>query len=176
MHRLCKGERQLEATEQPKKKKGVHPRNFDERGIRTLIHSITKLRRKNVNFTIKQAAGISHLASRRTFSRYLNEQGYKFLQTRKKGLLNAKDRRMRLQYARKMKRQLKERPDFWMKDDPFYLDGVSFVYKTNPLSTATQPAKTFVFAPKIRGASRAELFVALIHRPRSYKSHNNKHA
>ena len=99
---MCKGERQLEATEQPKKKKGVHPRNFDERGIRTLIRSIKKLRRNNVNFTIKQlaeAAGISHLASRRTFSRYLNEQGYKFLQTRKKGLLNAKDRRMRLQYA-----------------------------------------------------------------------------
>ena len=66
VHRLCKGERQLEATEQPKKKKGVRPRNFDERGIRTLIRGIKKLRRKNVNFTIKQlaeAAGISHLAS-----------------------------------------------------------------------------------------------------------------
>ena len=154
MHRLCKGERQLEATEQPKKKKGVHPRNFDERGIRTLIRSIIKLRRKNVNFTIKQlaeAAGISHLASRRTFSRYLNEQGYKFLQTRKKGLLNAKDRRMQLHYAGKMKRQLKERPDFWTKDDPFYLDGVSFVYKTNPLSTATQPAKGFVLRLKSEG-------------------------
>ena len=107
-----------------------------------MIRSIKKLRRKNVNFTIKQlaeAAGINHLASRRTFSRYLNEQGYKFLQTRKKGLLSDKDRRKRLQYARKMKRQLKEHPDFWTKDVAFYLDRVSFVYKTNPLSTAMQP-------------------------------------
>ena len=38
-----------------------------------------------------------------------------------------------------MKRKLKERPDVWSKDVAFYLDGVSLVYKSNPLSTAKQP-------------------------------------
>ena len=39
-HRLCKGEREVETTEQPKNRKGGRPRNVDERGIRTLIRSI----------------------------------------------------------------------------------------------------------------------------------------
>jgi len=38
-----------------------------------------------------------------------------------------------------MKRKVKESPEFWTKDVAFYLDGVSFVYKTNPLSKATEP-------------------------------------
>lgn len=152
VHRLCNSTKS-KSRGQLENGKGGRPRKLDKRGIRSLIRTIRKLRTKNVNFTIKQlaeASGISHLASRRTISRYLNEQGYKFLQTRKKGLLTAKDRRLRLQYARRMKRKVKESPEFWTKDVAFYLDGVSFVYKTNPLSKATEP-KARVWRRKSEG-------------------------
>ena len=141
MHRVC-CHRKVKPQKQPGKKKGGRPRKVNKRGIRTLLRTIQKIRRDKVNFTVKQLtenAGLSHLASRRTFSRYLNENGFKFLQSRKKGLLSAKDRSLRLKYARQMKRKLKERLDFWSKDVAFHLDGLSFVYKSNPLSTANQP-------------------------------------
>ena len=38
-----------------------------------------------------------------------------------------------------MKRNLKGSPDFWSKDVASNLDGVSLIYKSNPLSTAKQP-------------------------------------
>ena len=43
----------------------------------------------------------------------------------------------RLQFARKMKRDY--RLDVWTKQIGFYLDGVSFVYKRNPLDQARAP-------------------------------------
>ena len=107
-----------------------------------------------MNFTVKQltqATGMSELASRRTFSRYLNEHGYKYSRREKtKGLLSAKDRLIRLQYARQTRRKLQERPEFWTQDVAFYLDRVSFIHKTNPLSTATQP-KARVWRRKSEG-------------------------
>ena len=42
----------------------------------------------------------------RIFTRYLNENGYYFLQARKKGMLNEKDKRQRFKYAKQMRRQL----------------------------------------------------------------------
>ena len=42
-----------------------------------------------------------------------------------------------------MKRKLKESPDFWSKDVASNLDGVSLVYKSNPLSIAKQPKPGF---------------------------------
>ena len=86
--------------------KGGRPRKLDQRGIQALIRTVKELPRKNVNFTIKQlaqASRISQLVSRRTISCYLNQRGCRFLQMRKKGLLSAKDRLLRLQFARRMK-------------------------------------------------------------------------
>jgi hypothetical protein len=34
---------------------------------------------------------------------------------------------------------IKSNDDYWTKDVAFYLDGVSFVYKTNPASDASKP-------------------------------------
>ena len=42
----------------------------------------------------------------RIFTRYLNENGYYFLQARKKGMLNEKDKKQRFKYAKQMRRQL----------------------------------------------------------------------
>ena len=154
---LCINTTKFKSRDEAAKNKGGRPRKIDQRGIRALIRTIDKVRKKNVNFSVKklaEATGISHLASRRTFSLYLNEQGFKFLQTRKKGLLSARDRMLRLQYARIMKNKLKEFPEFWSKDVVFYLDEVSFIYKTNPLRTATQ-AKARVWRKRSEGLTVA---------------------
>ena len=74
------------------------------------------------------------MASRRTFSRYLNENGYEYLQARKKGLLSENDRKLRVQFAHKMKRIAADNPQFWMNEVAFFLDAVSFVHKYNPRS------------------------------------------
>ena len=55
---------------------------------------------------------------------------------RRKRIVSEKDRRIRLQYARKMKRELSRNPDFFKHYIAFYLDGVSFVHKHNPLRAA----------------------------------------
>ena len=153
VHRLCNSDKSKLRSQQASGRKLGRSSKIDQRGTRTLIRTIEKMRKNNVNFSVTQlavASGLNHLASRRTFSRYLNEQGYKFLTTRKKDLLSEKDRRLRLQYARRMKRTLKDVPEFWTKDVAFYLDAVSFVHKSNPLSKATQP-KSRVWRQKSEG-------------------------
>ena len=75
-------------------------------------------------------------AHRRTFSCFLNEKGYGYLIARRNGIVSEKDRGIRLQYVRKMKRELSRNPDFFKHDIAFYLDGVSFAHKHNPLQTA----------------------------------------
>ena len=79
------------------------------------------------------------VVKRRTVSRYLNNNGYKYMQARKKGLLSENDRKLRLSYARTVKTTLKSSPDFHTNHVAFYLDGVSFVHKNDPLRVATQP-------------------------------------
>jgi hypothetical protein len=79
------------------------------------------------------------IAKRRTISLYLNRAGYQHLQARKKGLLSESDKKIRTKYARNAKKILKDSPKFYTHDISFYLDGVSFVHKYNPLKTALQP-------------------------------------
>ena len=54
-------------------------------------------------------------------------------------MLNEKDRRERFKYAKQMKRQLSSNLNFWKEDITFYLDGVSFVHKRNPLNNSASP-------------------------------------
>ena len=127
-----------------KRTKVGRPRKVNERSVRRLIRCLKQSRKKNINVTVKalvEESGLTlKMASRRTFSRRLNEEGYGFLQARKKGLLNDKDRKLRMKYARRIKRNcLLPNPNFWKNEVAFYLDGVSFVYKPNPLNSATSP-------------------------------------
>ena len=75
----------------------------------------------------------------RTISRYLNQNGFYLRQARKKGLLNEKDKCLRLSYARQMKRVLHDHPDYCNNHVAFYLDAVSFVHKNDPRKAAIQP-------------------------------------
>ena len=112
------------------------PRKIQERGVRALIRGLKLLQARKANVSVKKVvkeSGLSfQMASHRTFNRYLNEKGYGYFQVRKKGLLTENDCKLRLKYARKMKRELAVNPDFYNHEVAFYLDGVSFVHKNNP--------------------------------------------
>ena len=75
--------------------------------------------------------------SNRTIRRYLNRNGFKFLQARKKRLLSEKDKRERLTFARSMRRDYSR--NVWEKEIAFYLDATSFVYKRHPMDQARAP-------------------------------------
>lgn len=120
-------------------KRTGRPRKINERDGRAVIRALKTLRTRNANVTVKslvEESGLSfRVASRRTFSRYLNSKGYGYFQARKKGLLSEKDCKLRLKYGREMKRELARNPDFYTKEVAFYLDGVSFVHKRNPVAS-----------------------------------------
>ena len=119
-------------------RKSGRPRKISERDGRARIRGLQRLRLRDVTVkTVVQESGCSfQQAHRRTFSRFLNEKGYGYLIARREGIVSEKDRGIRLQYARKMKLELSRNPDFFKHDIAFYLDGVSFVHKHNPLQAA----------------------------------------
>ena len=85
-----------------------------------------------------QASGLSGKdVSNRATSHFLQSQGFPFLQSRKKGLLKKQDLTKRIQFCRAMKRAYPV--DVWTGQVPFYLDGVSFAYKTNLQAEAKCP-------------------------------------
>jgi len=90
-------------------------------------------------------------------------------------MLSEKDKRKHFKYARQMKRQLASNPDFWKEDIVFYLDGVSFVYKRNPLNDWASPKArvwrkqgeglqiTAKGSKDLAGGQRPHLLVAIAH-------------
>ena len=104
-----------------------------------VLGSIAELREREGSFTSRRLmdrTGIRHVSDR-TVRRLLNRKGYFFLQARKKGLMSETDKAKRVEFARKM--QANYPPTVWTDNLAFYLDGVSFVYKTNPIDQARAP-------------------------------------
>ena len=104
---------------------------------RILLSTIKRLRNSNTSFsvqTLQNEAGLK-LVSPRTVNNYLNKHKYRYLQSRKKGFLTAKDKKNRIKFARKVMRLLPE--NFWRDGIQFYFDGVSFAYKANPFNDAS---------------------------------------
>ena len=123
-----------------RKSKGGRPRLLSERDRRRLKRAVKKLRQSDPNFSVMEivkASGINmKCASYRTFLRYIRTLGYGYYNSRRKGVLTAKDLKKRKKFAREA---LKKEDDYWTKEIAFYLDGVSFVYKGNPLSDVIKP-------------------------------------
>ena len=69
-----------------------------------------------------------------TIRRALKRHGYSYLHSRKKGLLTQKDLARRNRFAHKIRKLLPH--NFWESGISFYLDGTSFVHKTNPFDQA----------------------------------------
>ena len=107
---------------------------------RSIVRSLYSLRRKVGSFTSKRIqveSGVHHVTSR-TIRNHLKKEGYHYLQTRKKGLLHAKDLKSRLRFCRKVVNQGLGK-DFWQTGISFYLDGKGFQYKRNPYDQARAP-------------------------------------
>ena len=126
-----------------KANKGRSPK-MTKHDERLLLRTTKRLRNVNTSFTVqtlRDEAGLKH-ASTRTVNRYLNKHKYKYLQSRKKGLLTAKDKKKRLQFDRRRITLLPE--NFGRDGIQFYFDAVSFAYKTNPLND-TSATKTMTW-------------------------------
>lgn len=88
------------------------PPKLSARDGRQLVRAIKRLRGREGNFScqrIMQEARISPQdVSVRTVTRFLNSQGFYYLQARKKGVLKADDMKKRLMFARKIKKKTME--------------------------------------------------------------------
>ena len=105
---------------------------------RSITRAVKTLRRQEgANFTsgrIKIVAGVTHL-SNRTVRRVLNQSGFRYLKSRKKGLLNAKYLQRRVMFCRKM-----QRTKIGAKEGiSFYLDAKGLKFKKNPQDQARAP-------------------------------------
>jgi len=96
-----------------------------------------------------------------------------YRKSRKKGLLTATDKKIRIKFARKMLKEVDD--DFWKNGISFYFDGVGFAFKTNPLSEA-RSTKTMAWRKaseglelftkgkkECTGGKVAQFFVAISH-------------
>lgn len=121
---------------------GGRPRKLSMRDERILIRNLRKLRKRNVNFTVKQLLDFSGFdcssTGYRSYVRCLHRNGYRSLQTRKKGILSELDITKRLKWARNCLKSGKD-ASYWENKIGFYLDGVSFIHKTNPCGEALSP-------------------------------------
>ena len=129
-----------ERDNRTRKKKIGRPRIVTDRDERKLVLVLKKLRKTDGFLNSKKLqlqAGLTHL-SNRTVRAILNKHGYKYLQSRRMGLLSGNDLKRRLRFARGMIKNYPE--DVWTKQICFYLDASSFVHKTNPADQARAPA------------------------------------
>ena len=178
-HRICNMAINKPENSKKCKKKG-RPRKLNSRNVRSLIRTLKVLRLREPNVSVKSLVIESGLSldtvSRRTFSRILNENGYGFLQRRKKGILSERDRVLRRRFCRKVKRFRQINEHFWMNEVSFYIDGVSFIHKFNPMRAATTTGMARVWRKKgeglmltgkgskdLAGGRRVHVMVAIAH-------------
>ena len=163
-------------TKIQQKSKGGRPQLLTARDKRKLHNSFKKLRKADPNFTIKEVVQDSGIglksASYRTFVRCIKKMGYGFYTSRRKGVMTTKDFKQRRKFAKEMKMKTCE---YWTKDVAFYRDGVSFIYKRNPMSDALKAknrvwrkrSEGLIFTTKgskdLAGGKRLHLIVAIAH-------------
>ena len=108
---------------------------------RRVMRTIPKLRKTEGSFTaprVRLEAGLENRCSVRTVQRVLHKEGYAYLQSRKKGLMTAKDLKERLTFCNKVKRKRLGK-SFWTHGIAMYIDGKGFQHKTNPMDQARAP-------------------------------------
>ena len=107
----------------------------DKRHIEAAIHHLRRI--EQGVFTsrhVQEQSGTLGVCNR-TVRRHLNKQGYGYRQCRKKGQLTQHDCGKRLLFAKNIRKQQLP-PTFWTTGIGFYVDGVSFVHKSNPSAHA----------------------------------------
>ena len=123
------------------REKPGRPPKLSVRQQRLLVQNVKKLRENNPTFSLlhlMKDSGVSPRdVSKRTVNHFLQCQGFHYLQTRKKGLMKKRDLSKCVTFCSEM--QTIYSPDVWTRKVAFYLDGVSFAFKTNPLEVARAP-------------------------------------
>ena len=118
------------------------PRKLTHRDGRTVVRELLTLRVKEKSFCsprVHLESGFGNV-SNRTIRRTLHRLGYKYLRTRRKGMLLARDLPKRKKWCRYAKMITSRLPNFWTDNVSFYCDGVGFEYKTNPQDQARAPS------------------------------------
>lgn len=114
------------------------PRLLAERYARNLLRQVKLLRKQQGNFSVARLmtqCGIStEKVSVTTVRRVLHRNGYHYLQARRKGIFTDRNRRKRLTFVKRIRREFKD--TVWTKEIAFYLDGVSFAHKFHPSNQA----------------------------------------
>ena len=114
------------------KSKAGRPRILTLRDEQQIIRQLHLLRGQHVPFTanrIRTEATVNHVRER-TVRHCLNKHGYRYRQSRKKGLLSKDDTRKQKKFANGVLKTLPKH--FWTGGVSFYFTSVGFVYKTNP--------------------------------------------
>lgn len=149
-------------------------KKLTDRDERMVISTLLKLRSTVRSFTAKRIqteANLLHVSTR-TIHRILHKHGYRFLQSRKKGLVTQADRVNRLKFS-KAARNFPA--NFWTETVTFYFDGVGFAHKTHPYEEARSPpsmawrkrSEGLITSTKGKkegsGGKMANFFVAIAH-------------
>ena len=139
-----------EVVDKRKFNKG-RPKILTIREERKVIRSIPLLRQTVGSYGVKRLrvfAGINKNVCDQTVRNLLKANGYQYLHSRKKGLLKKKDIRQRFSYAKKVRRITNV--NIWTRGIAFYLDGVGFQHKYNPLDEA-RSTKTMAWRRRDEG-------------------------
>ena len=83
------------------------------------------------------SADIPPSISTATVRRVVRNAGLKWSYAQKKGVLTKSDLKLRLRFARKVRRKLPS--NFWTGGVGFYLNGASFTHKMKPFDQARAP-------------------------------------
>ena len=144
----------FDETEDRRKNNKGRKRKLDDRTCRNLLLNLKKLRDQDDMFCsvqVQEETGIdASVCSNRTVRRRLNEMEYFYLQSRKKGLLEPIDLEKRLAYA---KAHVRKPLSFWRTGISFYLDGVGWGHKRNPLDHA-RTLRTRTWRKRSEGCKR----------------------
>ena len=160
----------------PKKSYQGRRKSLTERDERKLKRAIVQLRERSPNFTVmevvQRSAVSPTIVTYSTFLRYVKRLGYGFFQSRKKGVLTKKDLKIRRKFARNMRNKPQ---DYSTSNVAFYLDGVSFIHKSNPMGDVLKPKNrvwrkrgeglslTTKGSKELAGGKRLHLLVAIAH-------------
>ena len=103
------------------------PRKISPRNKRLILHQIPILQEQYGSFTIKRlrvSPGIRKDVSGETVRRVLRGAGYRFLHSRKKGILKKDGLKKRRKFARKVTKMLTDK--FWEEGISNYIDAAGF--------------------------------------------------
>ena len=113
------------------------PKKLNKRMERVIIRTLKRLRKDGAAFTagrILEESGLAQYGiNTRDVRGCLRKNKYRYLQSRKKGLLSENDKKLRVAWAREYS---KKPLSYWQSDIGFYLDGVGFAHKPNPAGEA----------------------------------------